>query len=644
MNCSLIIPAYNEEQRLSSTLHQYAAALRARFGTQFEILVIANGCTDGTAAIARRMATQYLEIAVVEIPDRVGKGGALLAGFQIARGARIAYTDADGSVEPASLLALCERLANVDIAIGSRHLDSSAIGQAQPLTRRLAGTAFRVTVRRLFGLPYRDTQCGAKALRREAARTLATLVTERGWAFDVELLLAAGAEGFTIGEYPVTWSDVVGSRLRFLPTLIELGKAFARMHKRWGLDAPDVSSDAGSAETRVDDRRLKILAFNWRCLRHPQAGGSEVNIFEQAMRWSAIGHEVTIFCADPGPERPGQQPFDDGKLTVIRRGNKLTVYLHAAVFMLTQGHRYDRVLEVMNGVPFFAPLFTNTPTTLLIHHVMAKQWFIEAPGPVATIGWLIESKVAPLLYRNHPVITVSPTSRDELIKLGYRPEQLQVVYNGIGTSARRATPLLNDGGTDERIGPPRIVYLGRLRRYKRLELLIRAAVILKRERPDLLLDIAGEGEHYAEIAGLIAALDARDWITLHGAVDEVMKETLLASGTVFASPSMNEGWGLTVLEANLQGCPAVAYAVPGLSVAIRDGVTGLLATDDSEFVRALAFFLDRPEERRRFAIRARAWAESFNWETCARETLDIVRTGIRQQAESVEAINFDALA
>jgi len=643
MNCSLIIPAYNEEQRLPPTLTRYSAALRARFGAGFEILVIANGCSDGTVAVARHAATRCPEIAVVEIPERIGKGGAILAGFRLARGARIAFTDADGAVEPASVLALLDQLAEVDVAIGSRHLAGSAMGTPQPLTRRLAGKGFRVAVRQLFGLPHRDTQCGAKVLRRDTARALAELITESGWAFDVELLLAARAEGLTIGEYPVTWSDSADSRLRFLPTVIEMGKAFGRMYGRWASEPGATSAPGAPAVAALRESNLKILALNWRCLRHPQAGGSEVNIFEQATRWSDMGHEVTIFCADPGPERPGQLPIDDGALTVIRRGNWLTVYLHAALYLLIHGHRYDRVLEVMNGLPFFAPLFTTTPTTLLIHHVMAKQWFIEASGLVAHLGWLIESKIAPFLYRQHPIITVSPTSRDALLGLGYRAEQIQIVYNGIGNGGPVATDRCADAPAGNEDAPRRIVYVGRLRRYKRLDLLIRAAVVLKPEYPDLRLDIAGGGELFDELATLSAELGASDWITLYGIVDEKTKGALLAKGTIFASASMNEGWGLTVLEANLHGCPAVAYDVPGLSAAIRDGVTGLLANDDQSFIQALAFFLDQPEERSRFALRAREWAESFNWDACARETLAIVRAGRRQPPELAEAVNIDAL-
>ena len=229
---SLIIPAHNEEQRLAATLALYGHVFQEQFGPAFELLVVANGCTDQTAQVAADAAATLPQIRVIDIPDPIGKGGAVVAGFRQARGARVLFADADAATTPASLLDLLAQLEHADIAIGSRRLSESVILQRQPLPRRIFGHLFAGTVRTLFGMPYRDTQCGAKALRRAAAQRLATVVTERRWAFDVELLLWARACNFSVIEHPVTWTDGAGSKLRITKTITEVVHSLWRLQRQ----------------------------------------------------------------------------------------------------------------------------------------------------------------------------------------------------------------------------------------------------------------------------------------------------------------------------------------------------------------------------------------------------------------------------
>lgn len=371
-------------------------------------------------------------------------------------------------------------------------------------------------------------------------------------------------------------------------------------------------------------RTLKILALNWRCLRHPQVGGAEINLFEQGKRWVRDGHEVTVFCADPGREyAPVRDEIVDG-VEVVRKGGRFTVYLYAALFLLLYSRRFDRVLDVANGIPFFAPLFTTRPVVLLIHHVHDRQWFAEFPLPFATLGWFLERRVVPLLYRRRPVIAVSPTTRDALLGTGVKCSQIHVVYNGV-QKPREEVP--EAGYRGER----RIAYVGRVKRYKRLERLVRMVLALREEFPDVHLDIAGSGDATPEVEALVKELGLKDYVTVHGFVDDRKKSQILSRAAVFATPSMHEGWGLSVIEANSHGCPAVAYDVPGLRVAIRHGETGLLAENDEAFRRALSIFLGDGETRRRYSAAATAWAGRFTWEACAKETLEVLYAGTAVQ-------------
>lgn len=199
---SVVIPAYNEESRLGATLDAIAAYLGER-DFSHELIVVDDGSTDGTAEVAEpRPAVRLLRNEVNR-----GKGYSVRRGMQEARGELILFADADNSTpieELAKLLAAVEQ--GADIAIGSRGLPESVLEVRQPAYREYMGRLFNLLVRALTGLAFRDTQCGFKLLRRDAARELASRQTLDGWAFDVELLhLAVRKRGYTVTEVPVRW-------------------------------------------------------------------------------------------------------------------------------------------------------------------------------------------------------------------------------------------------------------------------------------------------------------------------------------------------------------------------------------------------------------------------------------------------------
>jgi glycosyltransferase involved in cell wall biosynthesis len=615
IDVSLIIPAHNEATRLPETLRRYAEALQARHGDRLEILVVANGCTDATAAVARGMAGAVPGLRVLDIPEPIGKGGAVLAGLDAARGSAAIFADADGATDPASLLDLIDGLRDADVVIGTRHAASSVILRQQPLRRRLFSRVFNIAARLLFGIPFRDTQCGAKAFRSTAARLLVPAVQERAWTFDLDLLLTARRLGLSVTERAVTWSDIAGSQLKAAGAAPEILRSLWRLWRR--------ERTAANAENRpVADRPSapvppdRILAFNWRCPRHPEAGGAELNLFEQARRWVEQGHPVTVVAArNAGDIHLPPLEIIDG-VTVRRMGGRFTVYPLAAWYLLTHGRDHDRVLDVANGIPFFAPLFTRLPVTLLVHHVHDRQWFEEFPRLLGSAGWLIERFVVPLVYRRTPVIAVSPTTRDALVRTGFASEQVQVIFNGV------AAPILELPEASR----PTIAYVGRIKRYKRLDRLVRAFADLLPRFPEARLVIAGDGDARSGLESLVDELELRDAVDLPGFVSERAKARILGRAHVFATPSMHEGWGLSVIEANQHGTPAVAYDVPGLRVAIRHGETGLLATDDRTFRDALATLLGDDEMRGQYSLAARRWAGRFDWDTTAQETLAVLQS------------------
>ena len=606
---SLIIPAHNEAGRISSTLARYAAALFGRYGDAVEVIVVANGCTDATVEAVSRVRGEFPFIRVVDIKDAVGKGVALLEGFRRASGRSVLFADADGATAVSSLFALLDQLDTYDVVLGSRHVPGSDVTRRQPLRRRVLSRAFNLVVRALFRLDVHDTQCVAKALRGDAARRLVTLVGETGWTFDLDMVLTARRLGLSFVERPVEWADVDGSQLRVAGTTVavlgSLWRLWSREHRA----------------TAVRAQRLRILALNWRCTRHPDAGGAELNLFEQARRWQRDGHDVTVVAARRAGDRVlPEYEVTDG-VTVRRMGGRFSVYLHAAWFLTWHGSEYDEILDVSNGIPFFTPLFTPRPSALLIHHVHDRQWFTEFSQPMSSVGWFLERYIVPFVYRHRPVIAVSPTTRDALVQTGFDADRISVIYNGVSALEPALEPAVAGARAE---GGPVICYVGRLKRYKRLERLIDAYAALRSTVPGVRLEIVGDGDARPALEDHAAALGVSGGVTFRGFVDEATKAAVFASATVFATPSMHEGWGLSVIEANQHGCPAVAYNVPGLSAAIVDGGTGLLAGDDHGFREAIRRLLVDPDLRAELSDGARAWAARFDWETTAAATLQVM--------------------
>jgi glycosyltransferase involved in cell wall biosynthesis len=236
---SIVIPAWNEEDRLRRTLERYLPQLESR-GTPFEIVVVSDGHHDRTAEVARAYAARG--VRVLEFSRKLGKGGAVLAGLKETRYDNVGYLDADGPVPPSEILEMDEALGHTDGVVASRWLHASRVLRPEPRFNRVAGRIWNILVRSLLFMPLRDTQCGAKFFRRSVVLPALRAVALTNRAFDVDLLYHLRKSGHAIQEVPVTWAHDEDTRMpigRAIPVMLISLVAMRVMNTPIGQRVPD---------------------------------------------------------------------------------------------------------------------------------------------------------------------------------------------------------------------------------------------------------------------------------------------------------------------------------------------------------------------------------------------------------------------
>jgi len=347
--------------------------------------------------------------------------------------------------------------------------------------------------------------------------------------------------------------------------------------------------------------RPTVLLVNWRDTRHPEGGGSERYVERMAEGMARRGYGVTIQCA-AHPNAPADEVVAGVRFR--RRGGRLTVYLWALAAIVRI--RPDLVVDVQNGMPFFSRLVARCPVLVLVHHVHREQWSAVLGPVLGRIGWFVESRLAPRLYRRCRYLTVSEVTRAELAELGVDAARITVVRNGLDPTPRTRAEQDRD---------PTLVLVGRLVPHKQVEHAIDAVALLAPRWPKLRLEVVGQGWWLANLRRHAALRDVQDRVTLHGWVDEQDKHEIIARSWVHVCPSVKEGWGVAIMEAAAHGVPSVAYRdAGGVTESIVDGQTGLLAADFDDFVHKVDRLLDSSALRDGMAVAGRSRAGMYDWE------------------------------
>ena len=381
-----------------------------------------------------------------------------------------------------------------------------------------------------------------------------------------------------------------------------------------------MSAKLGDVAAAAGLRRIHILM--WRDLDDPEAGGSELHAHEIATRWARAGLDVTMrtsFAADhPAVTRRGGY-------RVVRRAGRYMVFPRAALAEVTGlDGPSDGLVEIWNGMPFFSPLWAKGPRVVFLHHLHAEMWDMTLPPHLARIGRFVESRLAPPLYRTTNLVTLSESSKDELVHdMGFDADRVRVVHPGVDAAF---TP----GG--ERSPTPLVLAVGRLVPVKRFSLLIDSLVALKARLPALEAVIVGEGYEREALESLRRARGAEDWITLPGRVTDDELIDLYRRAWTVASTSVRVGWGMTLTEAAACGTPAVATDIAGHRDAIAADRSGLLVGRVADFSEALERVLTDTSLRARLGVGAIARAAECSWDATALGTLEALAADARRRA------------
>ncbi|MDE2773024.1 MAG: glycosyltransferase family 4 protein [Gemmatimonadota bacterium] len=377
---------------------------------------------------------------------------------------------------------------------------------------------------------------------------------------------------------------------------------------------------------------LDILVVNWQDRENPRAGGAEAHLHEVFGRFARWGHRVTLLCS--GFESAPTRTKLDG-IEVHRVGGRYSFATMAGRYFKDHLARraFDVIVEDLNKVPLFTPRWTARPVVLLVHHLFGATAFQEASLPLAAATWLLERPV-PRAFRGATVIAVSQSTRADLVARGLDAPRIEVVPNGVDLGIY--TPDENVARSPE----PTALYVGRLKRYKRVDLPIRAIAQLRERGLPGRLVVAGRGDRRLALMRLAASLRlGEDRVRFLGFVSQAEKIALFREAWVHVLTSSKEGWGIAALEAAACGTATVASDVPGLRDSVVHGRTGWLVPhgDISALANRLAGLFADPIQRDRLGASGRSFAEGFSWEASARGVLGALQRVVARTRSGVES-------
>lgn len=368
---------------------------------------------------------------------------------------------------------------------------------------------------------------------------------------------------------------------------------------------------------------MKILILNWRDIKNPSSGGAEILTHEIAKGLVAKGHEVIQFSSEFKSSKPEEQI--DG-IKIIRDGaldaRRLTGSVYFKAFRYYEKKlkgNVDLVIDEIHGMPFFIPLYVKERKIALICEMTGDLWDFSVSFPFNLLGKFLE-KIYPKFYMSITILTISESSRQELINYGFDPRQIRVLPLGSNSNIVKNLPRKEKN--------PTLIFLSRLSKTKGIEDAIRSVSLVSKEFPKIKLWIVGKGsdEYEAVLRKQIAGLKLGNRIELLGYVSEKDKEKLLEKAHILIAPSIKEGWGLTIHEAGAKATPAIVYNVAGLRDVVKPNVNGIICKNNSpeDLAENIKYLFKNNKAYLKLQKGAISEREKHSWENTIRALLEII--------------------
>ncbi len=367
---------------------------------------------------------------------------------------------------------------------------------------------------------------------------------------------------------------------------------------------------------------MNILVLSWRDPKHPLAGGAEQVMHEHMEGWVKKGHKVTLFASSFRGNNLKKEVLDG--IQILRRGNQLFgVHVLALFWYLRKGKRnkYDLVVDQFHGIPFFAPIYAKTRVMAVLQEVAGSVWFKnDLPFPfnyiIGLVGFVFEPFIF-LLYRKIPFMVGSNSAKEDLIKMGLKPDSITIIPHGV--IIPKILP------NNEKPKTKTITYLGALAKDKGVEDAIRSFAFLNKKGKYNFWIVGRGGRRYQlKLQELVNKLGLK--VKFWGYVDEDKKFEILRKSHLLVNPSIREGWGLVNIEANAMGTPVIAYKSPGLVDSVNNGVSGLFVAENTPQAIADTILRILSDEKKYNKIQTSSinWSRNFNWEKSRKLSLSLI--------------------
>ena len=370
-------------------------------------------------------------------------------------------------------------------------------------------------------------------------------------------------------------------------------------------------------------RPRRLLAVNFRDPAHPEAGGAELHLEQILLEAQRQGWQVTWLASTV---RGGPTEGDHKGLRIVRRGDWYDFNLRVPGVLRREfsGERApDLVVEDINKVPCFCAQWTDAPVHAIVPHLFGATAFQEANALIASYVVGLEALI-PWAYSRSRFVVISESTRDDLAARGIARDRISVVHCGLDHERYRVDASV------PKASEPTLLYVGRLRRYKGVDWVMRTLLSVREQVPGLRFEVIGDGPHGPALMAQAARLGLSDAVEFLGFVPAADKVRRMQRAWAVVQPSPKEGWGLTVVEAGACATAVVAADSPGLRDSVRPDETGLLVPygDDARMTAALVRVMNDAPLRERLAARGVEWAGSFRWEDCARRSFEALTDGM----------------